>query len=567
MSEDYRHALAQIIAETHKSYPGLPEDKFFERFAAEQVLKSHRLEVDSDELRAGSHGGGNDGGVDTLFLFVNRRLVREDTDIAQFTDDRLSIELIVVQATRSAGFSESGVTKFGDFARYCLRLTAKHDEVRSSYRASLLTMVDKFRKVYGDNLHKRPTLLLRFYYVSQADKVDTKVETRRKQFLSELETYFANVDSDMVFVGAETLLKWFNRQIETTIPLPMKSSAFSRVPGTAYVGLVRLTDFYKFITDDAGALREHLFESNVRHFQGPTKVNKEIRETLVEKEPTTDFWWLNNGVTIIASEFSGDRELLSVTDPLIVNGLQTSFVVHDYFSSSGSQTQGDDERLIMVRLIKASDAALTDAIIKATNSQTYIPPAWLHATEDIHRNIETVFRGKDLYYDRRKGYHRRRGIPASKIIPLPYLAQAIVAIVLKRPDEARARPTAFVTTHYRKIFQKDGGIDIYVKCAQVMKRVEQFLDGTAVDQSDHNNLRFYLAMVAVSFALENAVPRRDAIARLDLSTLTDVLMWKAMFLVEKAYEHGNKTDVAAKGPDMLKEVSAELQAIFPKRLR
>ena len=129
-----------------------------------------------------------------------------------------------------------------------------------------------------------------------------------------------------------------------------------------------------------------MFESNVRHFQGPTKVNKEIASTLAKPDASPEFWWLNNGVTILASELGGDQELLSVTDPLIVNGLQTSFVIHSHFSEGG---RDDDRRMIMVRLTKASDPALTDAIIKATNSQTYIAPAWLHATEDVHRNIET----------------------------------------------------------------------------------------------------------------------------------------------------------------------------------
>src|SRR5436190_19224614 len=85
MIEDHRHALEQILAEVRKTYPGLSEDKFFEIFAAEQVLKSLRIELDSDELRGGIKGGGGDGGIDAVFLFVNRRLIQEDTDLSQIT--------------------------------------------------------------------------------------------------------------------------------------------------------------------------------------------------------------------------------------------------------------------------------------------------------------------------------------------------------------------------------------------------------------------------------------------------------------------------------------------------
>jgi hypothetical protein len=564
VSEDHRIALRQILTETQKSYPGLGEDKVFERFASEQVLKNDGIELDPEELKEGVTGGG-DGGIDAFYLLVNRHVVREDTDLSQFPmDQKLSIEVVVVQSSRQTGFSESGVTKFGDFVRHCLRLKADHSEVRTMYRAELLAKVDKFRQIYGDNLHRRPTTRLRFYYATQGDEIHPKVEFRRTQFMIEMATFFMGVDFGLEFVGAESLLKWFHRQIETTLVLPMNGSAYSRQPASSYVGFVRLRDFYSFITDDGGALREHLFESNVRHFQGFVKVNKEIQTSLKERNALIDFWWLNNGVTIVASDISGDRELLSLTDPLIVNGLQTSFVIHDYFSSDSPVS---DERMVMVRVIKAADPATMDAITKATNSQTYIPPSYLHATEDIHRNIETVLRGKDLYYDRRKGYYRRQGVASSQIVTLPYLAQAMLAMVLRRPTDARGRPTAAINRDYAKIFPENGGVDLCVKCAQVMKRVEQFLDTEIDNQATVNDLRFYVAMVVVSQQLQNAAPRRDAVARLDLAAITDNAVRQALFLVRSVYDELGASDTTAKGPEMLKQVEARLQEAFPKRQR
>lgn len=568
MSEDHRVALRQILNETKKNYPGLADDKVFELFASEQTLKQRLIELDPDELRDGVIGGGGDGGIDGLFLFINRRLVREDTDLSEFpTDGPLAIDLFVIQASQQGGFSESAITKFADFSKHCLRLTADHDLVRSMYRASLLVKVEKFRKIYGDNLHRRPTTTLRFYYATQGDQVDPKAEFKRSQFLEDMSTYFIGVDCDMEFVGSQSLLQWFYRQIETTLILPMveSGSAYSKHPAASYVGFVKLRDFNKFITDESGALREHLFESNVRHFQGFTKVNKEIQAALRDHEPTLDFWWLNNGVTVVASEIAGDRELLSVTEPLIVNGLQTSFVIHDYFrSNAAAQT---DDRMVMVRVVKAVDAATVDAIIKATNSQTYLPPSYLHATEDIHRNIETVLRGKDLYYERRKGYYRRRGIEPSKIVTLPSLAQAVVAIVLRRPTDARGRPTSATARDYQKIFPKGGGIEIYVQCAQAMKRVEHFLDGEIQSQATVNNLRFYVAMVAVCQLLRNATPRRDTIANMDASQLTDQVLRQSLFLVNAEFTKLGANDTTAKGPELLRQIELQLAASYPKPRR
>ena len=77
----------------------------------------------------------------------------------------------------------------------------------------------------------------------------------------------------------------------------MPSSAY----GTSYVCLVPLASFYDFITDK-GNIRNHIFESNIRGYQGEVAVNKEIAETLSNEEGDEEFWWLNNGVTIIASK-------------------------------------------------------------------------------------------------------------------------------------------------------------------------------------------------------------------------------------------------------------------------
>ena len=46
--------------------------------------------------------------------------------------------------------------------------------------------------------------------------------------------------------------------------------------------LVKLRDFYHFITDETGALQRQLFDANVRDYQGSTQVNGEIQAALKE---------------------------------------------------------------------------------------------------------------------------------------------------------------------------------------------------------------------------------------------------------------------------------------------
>jgi len=88
------------------------------------------------------------------------------------------------------------------------------------------------------------------------------------------------------------------------------------------VALVKLSDFFAFMTTDEGVLIDHLFESNVRDYQRDVEVNRAIRDSLKQADGKEDFWWLNNGITIVATQAGGARKDLVMHNPQVVNGLQ-----------------------------------------------------------------------------------------------------------------------------------------------------------------------------------------------------------------------------------------------------
>ncbi|MFJ3191702.1 AIPR family protein [Streptomyces griseoviridis] len=61
-----------------------------------------------------------------------------------------------------------------------------------------------------------------------------------------------------------------------------------------------LRDYLGFICNDDGTLRRHIFDWNVRDYAGGVEVNREIKESLLDRS-APQFWWLNNGVTITCS--------------------------------------------------------------------------------------------------------------------------------------------------------------------------------------------------------------------------------------------------------------------------
>lgn len=564
MSADDRLILREIIEREQRDNARRSSvSKYFEFFSAEQVLKKRECDLDPEEIRSGIVGGADDGGVDSMYLFVNERLIREDDDIVSFKDQHLHINLLILQSKYKDTFSEAAIQKLDDFTENCLRLElTKTKIITSLYSESIVESVNKFKNLYKISLTKRPSLSITYFYISLGEDVHPKVNSRAQLLTQKCSGFFSSASVDFEFIGASKLFGLYNRIPVKTIPLKtskvMPTSSF----GTAQICLVPLQSFYEFITEN-GKIRNHLFESNVRGYQGDVTVNKEIAATLADEGPE-EFWWLNNGVTIIASKVIGAGEDLVITDPLIVNGLQTSYKIHAHFQNGHKE----DKRNIMVRVIENTNLQSIDKIIKATNSQTKVDRIYLHATEVVHRKIEQALKNADLYYDRRKNHYRMIGIPASKIITLPFLAQAVAAILLQKPHEARSRPTTVADKNYRSIFSDTLPVTMYVRCAQIVKKVDEVLDGDP-DIHDYTkyNLLFYVSMLATCFAIKKAKPKPQDIAALQIDDVTEEIIDCALIEVQPSYKKHGGNDFAARKPMLTEALRTILEHKFIAPLR
>jgi AIPR protein len=213
-------------------------------------------------------------------------------------------------------------------------------------------------------------------------------------------------------------------------------------------------------------------------------------------------------------------------------------------------------------VIVNTNSETSDNIITATNSQTKIEPINLHATEQVQRNIETALKVVDLYYDRRKNYYRNQGISTQKIVTIGFMAQAVAAIVLQQPDNARTRPTTVADKNYVSLFSVKYPLEMYQKCALIIKRVDAFLEELNLPRGEQLNLLFYVAMYAVCLALKSIKPKRTTIASMDIALLTDDLLKDSHEKVLFHYKNLGGDDKVAKGTQLLAELRSELVTQF-----
>jgi hypothetical protein len=555
--------------------PGLGGVDPFEYYCVDQFIKQYA--ISDDELLPGLTGGANDGGIDAGYFFANRRLVQEDT----IFDSRSSykVNLLFFQVKQNEGFSPVEINKFVLFSDDLLDLSRLPTEYKTTYNSKVLELMEVFKEKYQEIAGGFPEVFIDYYYITKADVSPNKdAKGAASRVLKKAKKHLSNARCEFHFINAEKL--WTQVQLRTPKSKALQWQDTPLQTPEGWVGLVTLNEYWKFLQDEHGDIHERIFESNVRGFQQNTPVNTGIKNTL-DKPGKADFWMLNNGITILAAKANAvGYKKLEIDDPQIVNGLQTSRQIFSYFKEGQNvPNSATDARRIMVRVIQSSDETVRGDVIRATNSQNKMPAEALRATDRIHSQIETVFLKNDLYYDRRKGQYKDEGKPIAKIVPVIELLQAMIAITLRQPDDARARPRDYIKDDqkYTEVFGEDKyDLKLYLNCLKLLRKVNIFISNPSnqIDIGHQRNLKFYLAMYVVSVHLADPNPPRHKLLQIDLSKIDDSMLANSYDRIWKLYQKLGKKlavdeeidyDSLAKGPHLLKAVNTQLKRRYPNK--
>ena len=344
----------------------LTEVEYFDIFAADQVLKD--FDLSQDELESGVIGGGGDGGIDSFYLFVNNSLYYEDLETTELKRN-VHLRLVLIQSKTTSGFSENTIDRFSASAKDLFNLEKELGVLQTVYNEDLLKRIEQFRNTFLELASKFPLVSFEYAYATKGTEVHPNVD-RRKDILKEtIESLFNPVSFSFKFLTASDLLNSARQSPSSTSCLSLVENPIS-TGQEGFVCLVKLRDYLEFITDNDGHLRSNIFEGNVRDYQGTTEVNKEIRSTLVTNG-MEDFWWLNNGVTVVCDNASLSSKKLTIENAEIVNGLQSSREIYETFN--GKDVSGE-QRNLLVRVLKPKDQESRDRIIKLLTARLQYQP-------------------------------------------------------------------------------------------------------------------------------------------------------------------------------------------------
>jgi hypothetical protein len=543
--------LKQIVEQKQKeSEEEYTDSVFFEHFSAGEILKDFDLSY--EDIASCITGDGGDGGIDSVFLFVNDVLILEDHDY-DYDLKNARIELHLVQSKTSPSFSETPIIKFRETFEDLFDLSSDLSDHRDRYDNDLLASAERFRSIYLGLASKFPSLEINFYYASYARNLNSNVEGKSSKLRSKVKEIYSHAEVDFMFVDAKSMLELIRRTPNTAKELLI--SEYLSTKDQSYVCLATLSDFYRFISHD-GRLHREIFESNVRDYQGNVQVNNAIRETLRRKD-SEDFWYLNNGVTVLTPKAVQSGKRIDIEEPQIVNGLQTSNEIFRHFHDS--KTIDSDERKVLVRIISEQDEQARDRIIRATNSQTSIPTSSLRSSDSIHRNIEDFFLANGYFYDRKKNFYKNSGKPSARIVSIPFLAQSMMSALLQKPDTARARPSSLLNndTEYRRVFSDKILPSVYLNVIRLMKKLESQMKELFPGREGRkiiNNTKYYVLMLAAHQYAFDKKNMSKSLEVLDVSSVKASSLKKVINSVVSDYQSLGATDQVSKGADLVKKV-------------
>lgn len=475
-----------VRAEKLRVDESMQDDRAFEYVTAQQILTQYQ--VDDSETMLGLVGGGNDGGYDGIFIFANEALINGEDENSLDIPSRSKIDIHLIQAKNQTGFKEVIIQNWKDSFRNLIN-SDKPDGKR--YSQDIIEPFSLIRHLLSQTVVKRFEVTITFWAVSLAEEVHRNLEeqaTELKELVSKI-IPAKNVVTEVRFVTASDLYALIDQVPDEMYTLTGEKEPLTPDENSAIL-TVNLQDFSDFICDKHGNLNKTLFEANIRDYQGDVEVNKAIRQSL-ESSTDIDFWWLNNGITILADSVTRNMgNSITLTNPRIVNGLQTSNEIRRY----RARNTGKETRRVLVKCVAATDQEVKAHIIQATNKQTSIPPSYLHSLESIHLQIERYFKSKGLHYDRRKSSGKNNGIPASEIISVPFLGQCLISTLLQQPNYARARPNQILKDQnkYEKIFNESIDLDAYLMLAKLAAYIRKYIKGGELTRGEQNDLIFHI---------------------------------------------------------------------------
>lgn len=374
------------------------QDQAFEIFAIAAITERPFQEVYDDILIGGSRDGGIDG--------------------ACFVEQGGYYTLMVFQCKKSKGLKQNEIEKF----RHDVDDLFIYGIVKPNTEL-IQPKISEYQQLSKDGF----IIDIKYYFVYAGSNRDPSYAANNQNFRAyhkpdEYEIW----DIDAIYEKISQLIKAqskrkdirfiFNPQISNIITADRQGQGLY----TYSVGNVRAANFRieanelcQLVEQELATNNtyEFLFSDNIRSFLGfKFRPNQRMKETLNDQNSAIYFPFLNNGITIVCermeipSTLQSGRYILPAHNPIIVNGLQTTRVLYEFFKENQRKGISSLENIFVnVRLYETNDLEIVEKITDATNTQTPISYKDKVSNKDFNLYTKEIFANKKIAYITKRG--------------------------------------------------------------------------------------------------------------------------------------------------------------------
>ena len=487
---------------TENELERLGESKQFEYFVNYVVIS--KLHRNTFELDALDTGDGGDGAVDGLAVIVNGRLVTDIQELDDIVEESryLDCDVVFIQAKTSSRFESSEIGSF---------IFGVKDFISDKPKLVLNEKMKKQQEIWDAVISNSPLMINRrpnckLYYATTGKFVVDDQNLKAIISSGQQEIKDSGLFEDVLFetYGANELQKLYHNtrnKLSSTVNFQHRIT-LPDIDGVkeAFLGILPFREFLNLIQDTNESMY-NIFYDNVRDFQGDNEVNGEIKRTLQDGKFDL-FCVLNNGVTLVASSLTPAGNKFTLRDYQVVNGCQTSHVLHQ------SRTiDGIDQVNVPVKVIVTEDEDIKNQITLATNSQTEVKPEQLASLTDFQKKLELFYKSMQgevaLYYERRsQQYHATPGIKKTQIISIPVQIKTFAAAFLNAPHLVSGYYGTIARRFQGEIFERGHKYAPYYSSALCYYRIEGLFRTGSIDKN-YKKLRFHMIMIARMLAMNS----------------------------------------------------------------
>ena len=233
------------------------DDKSFEYFAAEQLLKDENL--DEDEINSGLIGDSNDNGIDGFYIFLDGELINQ---IEQVEGKYKEMKVYFHQYKNKYKIEEDVVLKFNNAFNDIMNFENRE---LNGWHYDLKDKIILLRNIILKTARHAITIKFIINHISKANSEDIKDNDSywsKVDNLKNLITHsgISRLGVEYDFIGGEELKNLSYRKPEYSIDLVLKDSPLTLEFGgnnIGYIALVSLKNYYNFIVEN-GNIQKHI---------------------------------------------------------------------------------------------------------------------------------------------------------------------------------------------------------------------------------------------------------------------------------------------------------------------